>query len=114
MEPGAERRRAAERAELLPGADEDILGQLVDVAPRRHPPDEAVNLRQVRAIEGFERPNVSRRGGRHVVGYSIFGSRTGAVRPLLALERQRLCPRVRAPDGGSSSSSAPGWTDIPS
>jgi hypothetical protein len=33
MEPGAARRRAPERAELLPGADEDILGQLVDVAP---------------------------------------------------------------------------------
>ena len=62
VQPGGERRVAAEAAELLPDADEDVLRQLVGVAAARHPPDEAVHARQVRAVEPLERADVSRRG----------------------------------------------------
>ena len=66
MQPGGERRVAAKRAELLPQPDEDILGELVGVAPGGHPADEAVHARQVRAVDGLEGNGVSRRGTCHV------------------------------------------------
>jgi hypothetical protein len=39
----------------------------------------------MRAVEGLERPHVSRRGGCHVVVYRILSNRAGAFRLLLAL-----------------------------
>jgi hypothetical protein len=44
-----------------------------------------VHLRQVRAVQRLECPDISCRGGRHVVVYGKFGSGAGTVRPLLAL-----------------------------
>jgi hypothetical protein len=86
MEPGAERGVSAEARELLPHAHEHVLRELVDVAPAGHPPDQAVDARQVEAVELLECADVTRRGVSHVVGQ--FGAaRCGAVR---ALRPQRL------------------------
>ena len=70
VEPGAEGRLAAKAAELLPDADEDILRELVGVASAGHPPDETVDLRQVRRDRGARtrgRPR-SRPAPRHPQG----------------------------------------------
>ena len=69
MKPGGKGRVAAEGAELLPDADEDILGQLIGVAAARHPAHETVHPRQVRVIDPLECRHVSRRGQRHVVSH---------------------------------------------
>ena len=63
--PNAESPR--KRAELLPDADEDVLRQLVGVAPAGHAAHEAVDAGRCVAIELLERADVSRRGARHVV-----------------------------------------------
>ena len=69
-------------AELLPEPDEDVLRELVGVAPGRHPADEAVHARQVRAIHGLERARVSRRGTRHVRHRDGLSRRDGFDRGL--------------------------------
>jgi hypothetical protein len=72
VQPGRERRIPAKRAELLPEAHEDVLGQLVGVAAGRHPAHQSMHPRQVRAVELLEGADVSRRGPRHV-GWPLSG-----------------------------------------
>jgi len=64
MEPGPERRLAPKRPEPAPGAQEDVLGQVVGLTWAGHAPDQRVNPRNVRAIEALERGLVAplRRG----------------------------------------------------
>ena len=62
VQPGPERRVAAKASELLPDANEDVLGQLVGVPASGHAPDQAVNARQMNAVQLFERADVAVRG----------------------------------------------------
>src|SRR5450759_744768 len=72
VQPRGERGVAPKRPKLLPEADEDVLRELVGVATRRHPPDEAVDARQMRPVEFLESANVTCRGARHV-GQGLSG-----------------------------------------
>ena len=66
MQPGGEGGVASEQVELLPGADEDVLGQLVRLVSPGHAADQAVDAREVRAVEALVRLDVTRRGARGV------------------------------------------------
>ena len=67
VQPGPERRVAAEGPELLPDAHEDVLRQLVGVAAAGHAADEAVHARQVQLVQLLEGADVARRGLLHTV-----------------------------------------------
>src|SRR6185295_4538944 len=58
MQPGGECRVPAKLAELLPGADEDILCGFVGFVRTEHPARQTVNPRHVRAVEPLERGRV--------------------------------------------------------
>ena len=62
VQPGPERRVAAKASELLPDADEDVLGQFVGVPAGRNAPYEAVNTGQMSGVELFECADVPARG----------------------------------------------------
>jgi hypothetical protein len=49
-----ERRVAAELPQLLPGPHEDVLGHLVGFVAAEHPPCQAVNAPDVRAVDPLE------------------------------------------------------------
>src|SRR4029078_6327037 len=58
--------------QLLPGADEDVLGDLVGFARSEHPPRQTVHLADVGAIKTFERRGVA--GGRQGhIGIGVRG-----------------------------------------
>ena len=63
--------------ELLPHPDEDVLRDLVGIAPAGHPPDQAVHARQVRVIDPLERGHVPLRGERHVVSRFLVAENGG-------------------------------------
>jgi hypothetical protein len=54
MEPGRERRLAAELAQLLPGPHEDILGDFVGLLRAEHPAREAVDPADMGPVEPLE------------------------------------------------------------
>ena len=60
MQPCAERRVAAERGGLLPGANENVLREVIRVLRSRHPPGKRVDARHVHAIERFISQKVPR------------------------------------------------------
>ena len=66
MEPGAEGGLASERAEFLPGADEDVLRHLVGFLIAQHPADQAVYPCDVGAVEPLERAGVAAGGQRRI------------------------------------------------
>src|SRR3989442_64194 len=83
VQPGPEGRFAPEGRELLPGADEDVLGDVVGSFQTHHAAHQAVDARRVRAVQALERtPVPARREGR-VRGFRILRSTLGAVAPLI-------------------------------
>ena len=66
MQPRPERRLCAKRRELGPRPDEHILREIVRVLVPGHPPGEAVDPGNVRAVQPLEGPAVPRGGERHV------------------------------------------------
>jgi hypothetical protein len=72
VKPGAKGGIAAEGAELLPDANEDVLRELVGIPTAGHPAYEAVHLRQIVLIQPLKRAHISPRGQGHVV--TGFGS----------------------------------------
>ena len=105
VQPGPERGIAAKASELLPDADEDVLGQFVGVAAAGHAPDQAVNARQMNVVELFERADVAvrglldaiRRGRRPRRDTSVPACRTAAVERLPSGFRQHHPFRPRPP-----------------
>ena len=71
VQPGGERRLAAERGELLPGPDEHVLGQLVGRVGAGHAAREGEDARHVLLIEALERRRVARRRVGDVVGLRL-------------------------------------------
>jgi len=59
VQPGAERRFAAELSQLLPGAHEDVLRHLVRFVVAEHAPGKVMDAVDVRAIEPLEGRGVS-------------------------------------------------------
>jgi len=88
VQPGRERRLAAELAEFLPGPDENVLRHLVGLVRAQHPASEAVDLRDVCPVEPLE-------GGR------IPGSRKGHVTVEPASDRRVGAQRHYRRDGHS-------------
>ena len=72
MQPRGERRLAAKRPELLPDANEHVLGQLVGRIRAGHAPREVVHTAQMGLVYALERARIplSRKGDivhRHII-----------------------------------------------
>ena len=129
MQPGAERRVAAEAAELLPDAHEDVLRQLVGVASAGHPADEAVHPGQVRRDRGARTRDTSPAAARatsSVMPPAISTVSDGSVnapppsridapaprrRPRKARRPVSTASLTVALGARASSSPAPAWTE---
>ena len=97
MQPGGQRRLAAESAELLPGPDEDVLGQLVGAVGAGHATGEGEDARHVGAVEALEGRRVARNRACDVVGLRLGPG----VRIVLFTPRSRRVGSVTPLDGGT-------------
>jgi hypothetical protein len=79
VQPGAERRVTAERAQFLPDPYEHVLGDFVAIVPAGHPSNEAVDSREMRAVELLERADVSRGGLLDIVSLRVRPGRAFAL-----------------------------------
>src|SRR5436853_574694 len=86
VQPGPERRLAAERAELAPGADEHILRDVVSHVGIDHPARQAVDPRHVEAVQPLERAPVATGGERHVGRFRV--PRASPARRLVRISAQ--------------------------
>ena len=87
MKPRPEGGFSPERRELLPGAHEHILNQLVCARAARHAPDQGRHAPDMGTIQAFERPRVALRGQRGI-------RRDGVRVRALDFSAQNYCSRA--------------------
>jgi len=75
VEPGAERRFAAKRVQLLPRPDENVLRDVVGIGAIQHAAHQTVNARDVRPIQPFESPAVTTLCERYVRRFRVHRRR---------------------------------------
>ncbi len=100
VQPGGQRRLAAEAAELLPGPDEDVLGQLFGVGGAGHTTGEGEDARHVDAIEALEGRRVARDRACDIVGLRLGPGVSCAVHTAVQARRLRYPIGWRDPPEG--------------